>query len=85
MKQTFDEWWESSLEDGTFITDDSCLQEKYFAAKEAWEYRDVELQRVVTRLEEFPSCISCYLTIEEMVVGNSMKEDLIRILKEEVL
>ena len=85
MKQTFDEWWESSLEDGTFITDDGCLQEKYFAAKEAWEYKNAELQRVVARLERFPSCMSCYVTQEEMQAGNNMKESLIRILKEVLL
>ncbi len=85
MKQTFDGWWESSLEDGTFITDDGCLQEKYFAAKEAWVYKDTELQKVVARLEGFPSDMSCYITQEEMRAGKAMKEDLIRILKEEVL
>lgn len=85
MKQTFDEWWESSLEDGTFITDDGCFQEKYFAAKEAWEYKDVELHRVITRLENYPSCMSCYITQDEMRAGNNMKDNLIRILKEGLL
>lgn len=85
MKQTFDNWWESSLEDGTFIVDDGCLQEKYFAAKEAWVYKDEELQRVVARLENYPCCMSCYLKKEEMRAGNSMKESLIRILKERLL
>ena len=85
MKQTFDGWWESSLEDGTFITDDGCLQEKYFAAKEAWEEKDNQLKEVIVRLERFPSDMSCYITQEEMRAGKAMKEDLIRILKEELL
>ncbi len=77
MKQTFDEWWESSLEDGTFITDDGCLQEKYFSAKEAWVYKDIGLQRVLSRLEGFPSDMSCYITKEEMRSGKAMKEELL--------
>lgn len=48
MKQTFDEWWRdhvASLDPSSI--NESSLQCRYFAAKEAWEYRDSELQSVI--------------------------------------
>ncbi|ASU03308.1 hypothetical protein [Pseudoalteromonas phage J2-1] len=81
MKNDFDTWWGEA----SFIEDDGCYQEKYLAAKEAWEEKDNQLEEVIGRLENYPCCMSCYLTKEEMFAARNIKERFIEILKEELL
>ncbi len=77
----FETWWEEA----SFIEDDGCYQEKYLAAEEAWGEKDNQLEEVIERLENYPCCMSCYLTTEEKVAAKNIKERFIKILKEELL
>ena len=65
---------------------------------ESWEENNINLNKriveerinkkiisTIERLENYPCCMSCYLKREEMIAARDMKENLIRILKEELL
>ena len=39
----------------------------------------------IERLENYPTCMSCYLTVEEATVATYLKDKFIEILKEELL
>lgn len=77
----FETWWNEA----SFIEDDGCYQEKYLAAREAWEEKDNQLGEVIERLEKYPCCMSCYLTAEELFAARNIKERFIEILKEGLL
>lgn len=47
-------------------------------------YED-KVENTIKRLENYPCCMSCYLKREEMLAARDMKDNLIRILKEELL
>lgn len=81
MKNNFETWWEED----SFIEDDGCYQEKYIAAESAWEEKDNQFKEVIERLENYPCCMSCYLSKEEMLAARDIKERFIEILKEELL
>lgn len=78
---TFDEWWN----DQDYIVDDGCYQEKYIAAKDAWDYKEQLLKEVIERLERYPTCASCYINLEHSKVGTELKDRFIEILEEEML
>ena len=44
-----------------------------------------KVENTIKRLENYPCCMSCYLKREEMIAARDMKDNLIRILKEELL
>ncbi len=77
----FETWWEEA----SFIEDDGCYQEKYLAAESAWAEKDNQLKEVIELLENYPCCMSCYLTKEEMFAARDIKEKFIEILKEVLL
>lgn len=77
----FDEWWQQQ----EYVTDDGCYQEKYLAAQDAWDEQEGRIQEVIERLENYPTCMSCYLNIEESIAATWLKERFIEILKEELL
>lgn len=43
-----------------------------------------KILKAIQRMEEYPCCISCYLKYEEVVAARDMRENMIRILKEEI-
>ncbi|MCP4985261.1 MAG: hypothetical protein GY928_04070 [Colwellia sp.] len=54
-------------------------------AKEAWEEKNYRIQKAISRLEDYPCCMSTYLTVQEMKSARQMKETMINILKKELL
>lgn len=40
------------------------------------------IEDVIKRVENYPCCMSCYVTAEEMKAGKAMKEAIIKILKD---
>ncbi len=53
------------------------------AAELAWDSKESELQSKIQRIEAYPTCMSCYPTVEEMQAAKAMKETILKILKEE--
>lgn len=43
-----------------------------------------KILKAIQRMEEYPCCMSCYLNYEEVVAARAMRDNMIRILKEEV-
>ena len=76
MTDKFDQWHESIHP----FADD----ENYSGAMEAWDYKQEQLESLIKRIDNYPCCMSCYATIEEMESAQSMKETILRILKGEV-
>jgi len=76
MVGEFDKWYEStySFAEG----------ENYSGAREVWDYRQEQLESLIKRIENYPCCMSCYATVEEMKSAQRMKEIILRILKGEV-
>ena len=77
----FDAWFDEqdySLLDGHY-------QEKYLAAQDAWNEQEERIGEVINRLENYPTCASCYIKLEESKVATGLKERFIEILKEELL
>lgn len=77
----FDEWFDEQ----EYADYDGCYQEKYLAAQDAWDEQEARIKQVISRLESYPTCASCYLTVEESVVASSFKEKMVSILREELL
>ena len=46
---------------------------------------NTKLEKIVERLEKFPCCMSCYLTIPEMKAAQNMKNNMIKIIKESLV
>jgi len=76
MTDKFDQWYESTHS----VADD----ENYSGAMDAWDYRQEQVESLIERIENYPCCMSCYATIEEMKSAQRMKETILRILKGEV-
>ena len=82
----FNRVWENSrksfhkptLETGEFSNE-------YYLAMDVFDEYHKIVRSVISRLESYPSDMSCYVTQEEMLAGKALKEGLIRILKEELL
>ena len=47
--------------------------------------KNKQMQEVINRLEDYPCCMSCYLTQDEWRAAKNMKEVLIGLLKERLL
>ena len=77
----FDKWFEAQ----GYIEDDGCYQEKYLAARDAWIEQEERVVEVIERLERFPCCASCYLTVEESVVASDIKARMVKLLREGLL
>ena len=77
----FDEWFDEQ----EYADYDGCYQEKYLAAKDAWDEQEARIKQVIVRLESYPTCASCYLTLDESIVASSLKERVVEILKKELL
>ena len=73
MTDKFDQWYES-----TYSVAD---EENYSGAMDAWDYRQEQLESLIKRIENYPCCMSCYATIEEMKSAQNMKETILRIIK----
>lgn len=43
-----------------------------------------EILKAIQRMEDYPCCMSCYLTKEEVIAARDMRDNMIRILKEEL-
>lgn len=78
---SFDKWFE---EQG-YIEDDGCYQEKYLAARDAWIAQEERAVEVIERLERYPTCVSCYLTVEESIVASDIKARMVELLREGLL
>ena len=78
---TFEEWFDQQ----DYIIDDGCYQEKYLAAKDAWEYKEQLYKEVIERLENYPTCASCYIDLKSARVATNLKNRFIEILEEELL
>lgn len=77
----FDEWFDEQ----EYADYDGCYQEKYLAARDAWDEQEERIKQVIDRLENYPTCASCYLTLDESIVVSSLKERVVEILKKELL
>lgn len=77
----FDEWFDEQ----EYADYDGCYQEKYLAARDAWNEQEARIKQVIDRLENYPTCASCYLTVEEAIVASSFKKKMVSILREELL
>lgn len=69
----FDQWWYSNDESGYCMS--SCEQ--------AWGGAEEKLQDVITRLENYPTDMSCYLMVEESIAAAHLKKQFIKILRGE--
>lgn len=79
-KDSFDEWFDAQ----GYAEDDGCYQEKYLAAKDAWDAQMERIEYVIGRLETYPTCASCYVTAEESIAGK-LKTRMMEILREGLL
>lgn len=52
--------------------------------EEAWEIQNDNFTKLVERVEDYPCCMSCYLTVEELNAAKQMKESILKILKGEI-
>lgn len=43
-----------------------------------------KILKAIQRMEDYPCCMSCYLTKEEVVASRDIRDNMIRILKEEI-
>ena len=77
----FDDWFDEQ----DYNTFDGCYQDKYLAAQDAWNEQEERIREVINRLENYPTCASCYIKLEESKVATGLKERFIEILKEELL
>ena len=77
----FDTWFDEQ----DYSSLDGCYQEKYLAAQDAWDEQEERIREVINRLENYPTCISCYLNIEESIAATWLKERFVEILREELL
>jgi broad specificity phosphatase PhoE len=50
----FDEWFEEQ----DYADYDGCYQEKYLAAKDAWDEQEARIKQVIARLESYPACMT---------------------------
>tara|TARA_R110000851_G_scaffold147061_1_gene286870 strand:- start:168 stop:419 length:252 start_codon:yes stop_codon:yes gene_type:complete len=80
----FDVWFSDSFRwwDYPQINAFPSLEE---GAECAWDYQQERIQEVIERLEEYPCCMSCYLSVAEMKAAKQVKEKFISILKGELL
>lgn len=54
-----------------------------YCDKEQSSKKQQNLEELIERIERYPCCMSCYLTVEEMQAAKSMKESILQILKGE--
>ena len=82
----FKQWWCSSRyqDKDTHDAAGYCTEE-YEAAKDAWDEQEERIREVINRLENYPTCASCYIKLEESKVATGLKERFIEILEEELL
>lgn len=74
---SFDEWFDAQ----DYIVDDGCYQEKYLAARDAWIAQEERVIEVIERLERYPTCASCYLTVEESIAASKIKARMVKLLR----
>ena len=58
---------------------------EYFLAMDVFEEHVKLIKETIERLENYPTCMSCYLKHEEVVAAKGIKDKFIEILKEELL
>lgn len=77
----FDEWYDetSNVDGGIHHSDGLEL------SKSAWDYQQERINKVITRLEEYPCDMSCYVNTDQRMAAKNMQMSLIDILKEELL
>ncbi len=85
MKNDFETWWEAKFPDKDVKGEDGYLIEEYEISYEVAEHIEAKIEEVIERLENYPCCMSCYLTKGEMFAARNIKERFIEILKEELL
>lgn len=66
----FDEWFDAQ----GYIEDDGCYQEKYLAAKDAWDAQGSHIQDVIARLERLPTCNEGTLDVEYTLVAEDFRK-----------
>ena len=58
---------------------------EYFLAMDVFDEHIKLIKQTIERLENYPTCMSCYLNIDESIAATHLKERFIEILKEELL
>lgn len=58
---------------------------EFFLAMDVFDEHVKLIKQTIERLENYPTCTSCYLTHEEVVTAKGIKDKFIKILKEELL
>jgi len=87
---SFEGWWEENYSHHNWYGySDDCLDIDVYdvkcVAENSWNEQQERILATIERLENYPCCMSCYVTQKEMSAARDMKDNLIRILKEELL
>lgn len=75
----YQEW----IDKNTTQSYQACHWDVLQFAEEDWNFKESKLQSKIQRIEDYPTCMSCYATVEEMQAAKAMKETILKILKEE--
>ena len=76
MIDEFSSWYQ--LNHGYWCT------EHIDGAEDAWNYKQEQLESLIERIEDYPCCMSCYTTLEEMKSAQAMKDKILCILRGEL-
>lgn len=72
-------YWDDPHNDGQVI--EVCDAESYVALDEGMLVSQRKIKSVLDRLENYPTDLSCYVTLQEIVAATRVKGSLLRILK----
>lgn len=75
----YQEW----IDQSTTQTYQACHWDVFTVCRGSLDFKESELQGKIQRIEDYPTCMSCYATVEEMQAATAMKETILKILKEE--
>jgi hypothetical protein len=78
-KEEYRDWYHLTAD----ITLNKPLQYKdcYDVGQEAWDYKEKQLQEMIEDIEQIPTSMSCYVSLEERQAAVRMKESILKILK----
>lgn len=76
-------YWDDPHNDGQGI--EVCDVESYVTLDEGMLVSESKIKSVVARLSNYPTDLSCYVTLQESVSATHVKGSIIRILKEGLL
>lgn len=78
VETDFDVWFAAQ----GYIEDDGCLQEKYLAARDAWDAQRSHIEEVIDRLERLPTCSQGTLDIEYTLTVEDFRERVVGLWEE---